>query len=299
MGMEIPDWTRTMFLITTGESWPEADEDKLRALSTVWNAFATQLADTETTIRTARQSVTTSWTGQGADAFTTRLDQLVDTGHIKALRDTSTALTAYTQQAALNVEYAKMMIIGQLVILFLTFVVPLLKALAFPPAAPAAAAAITAAQALGRHLAIQIIRQLASSLAWNLGLQVSLDVAIQAAQVARRDRTEWDTNRTAGAALTATIGSGVGALLSPLAHLVATRFNTAVTHQTLRHAGSLAGHMGQSALHEWTAEAAADLILNGRREAPAGWAATAGATEGAIDWTRDRTIAKLTSPTTG
>ncbi|MEH1015609.1 hypothetical protein V6U90_21155 [Micromonospora sp. CPCC 206060] len=135
MGMEIPDWVRTMFLITTGESWPEADEDKRRALSTVWNTFATQLGDTETTIRAARQSVTTAWTGQGADAFTTRLDQLIDTGHIKALRDTSTALTTYTNQAALNVEYAKFMIIGQLGILALN-IGHLVYLLATPPHPP-------------------------------------------------------------------------------------------------------------------------------------------------------------------
>ncbi|MEH1015611.1 hypothetical protein V6U90_21165 [Micromonospora sp. CPCC 206060] len=46
--------------------------------------------------------------------------------------------------------------------------------------------------------------------------------------------------------------------------------------------------MGQGALHEYSAEAAADGIINGRREAPAGWAATAGATEGIIDWGKHR-----------
>ncbi|MBO4207302.1 hypothetical protein, partial [Micromonospora echinofusca] len=279
--MEIPEWARTMFLITTGESWPEADEDKLRALSTVWNTFATQLGDTEATIRVARQSVTTSWTGQGADAFTTRLDQLVDTGHIKALRDTSTALTTYTQQAALNVEYAKMMIIGQLGILIANII--WLTWLLATPAAPAVAPAIASLQALGRHISLQIIKSLAA----NLFFQGGLDIAIQTAQIARHDRTEWDWNRTNGAALTALIGAGVGTGLSGLSGLaqhLATRAGITITNQTAKNIAEFTNTVGQSALHEWSAEAAADLILNGRREAPAGWAATAGATEGIVDW---------------
>ncbi|MBO4206828.1 hypothetical protein, partial [Micromonospora echinofusca] len=287
MGMEIPDWVRTMFLITTGESWPEADEDKLRALSTVWNAFTTQLADTETTIRTARQAVTTSWTGQGADAFTTRLDQLVDTGHIKALRDTSAALTTYTQQAALNVEYAKAMIIGQLGILALN-IGHLLWLLA-TPAAPAVVPAITALQALGRHIAVQIVRHLVISLFWNIFPQIALDVAIQSVQMTR-DRTEWDTERSLSTILTGVIGAGVGAglgALTTLAKQTAKHLDVTITNHTAKNAAELTSHMGQGALHEWTAEAAADLILNGRREAPAGWAATAGATEGIIDWGKD------------
>ncbi|MEH1015820.1 hypothetical protein V6U90_22255 [Micromonospora sp. CPCC 206060] len=281
MGMEIPDWVRTMFLITTGESWPEADEDQLRALSTAWNQFATQLGDTETTIRAARQGVTTSWTGQGADAFTTRLDQLIDTGHIKALRDTSTNLTTYTNQAALNVEYAKMMIIGQLGILISNIIY--LTWLLATPAAPAAAPAIAALQTLGRHIATQILGQLAKSLAVNLFYQVGLDIAVQTAQTARQHRTEWDNDRTGGA----TLGG-----LSTLTQHLATRSGITITNQVAKNVAEFTNTVGQSALHEYSAEAAADLILNGRREAPAGWAATAGATEGILDWGKDRARAR-------
>ena len=36
MGMQLPAWVREMFLVVTGDGWPEADEDALWALARAW-----------------------------------------------------------------------------------------------------------------------------------------------------------------------------------------------------------------------------------------------------------------------
>ncbi|MFD0598289.1 hypothetical protein ACFQZ4_43430 [Catellatospora coxensis] len=45
--MKIPDWVRQFFLIVTGESWPEADEDQLRALARLYAELVRILAAVE------------------------------------------------------------------------------------------------------------------------------------------------------------------------------------------------------------------------------------------------------------
>ena len=45
MGMQLPEWARTMFLVATGDGWPEADEDGLWALSREWSGVSGVLAE--------------------------------------------------------------------------------------------------------------------------------------------------------------------------------------------------------------------------------------------------------------
>jgi hypothetical protein len=274
MGLEIPDWVRTVFLISTGEYWPAADETRLRQLAQTWTDLTTEITTITSDITATTATLTTNWHSQAATGATTTLTDLTNpTGALTQLTTGATTLATYTRTAALNVEYTKYMIIGQLAILS-TNIAILIPWLLFPATTAAAAAEIAAIQILGRYITNQLIRRLAISLLYNLTTQVGLDAAIQTAQTIQGNRTTWDTQKTANAAITSLIGVGVGEALHHLTKLLPTRLTN-----------TLLAHMATGATHEYTTEAIADALplFNGTKQAPSEWSLAAGATESLIE----------------
>src|SRR5215216_5779050 len=43
MAIQLPDWCRTMFLVMTGDGFPDGDEDQLRELALTWRTTGTNL----------------------------------------------------------------------------------------------------------------------------------------------------------------------------------------------------------------------------------------------------------------
>jgi hypothetical protein len=43
VSIQLPEWARTMFLVLTGDGFPEADEDDLRVLAAGWKSAGTGL----------------------------------------------------------------------------------------------------------------------------------------------------------------------------------------------------------------------------------------------------------------
>ncbi|WP_444546534.1 WXG100-like domain-containing protein, partial [Catellatospora coxensis] len=112
--MKVPDWVRQFFLIVTGESWPQADEDQLRALARLYAALEEILAAVEEELVAIADAVEGGgWKGEAAQAARARLKALVDSGALRKLVDAAGKVSRYAFDAGANVEYAKASILGQ------------------------------------------------------------------------------------------------------------------------------------------------------------------------------------------
>ncbi|WP_203699532.1 WXG100-like domain-containing protein, partial [Catellatospora coxensis] len=86
MGMQVPDWVGKFFLIVTGESWPQADEDQLWALARLWAALEQVLIAVEEELVAIGHAVDgAGWKGEAAQAVRARLEQLIDSGDLHEL----------------------------------------------------------------------------------------------------------------------------------------------------------------------------------------------------------------------
>ncbi|MFI7609598.1 hypothetical protein ACIBTV_31425, partial [Micromonospora sp. NPDC049366] len=281
MGMEVPDWVGRFFLVVTGESWPQADEDGLWALAGVWSEFESALAAVEVEVADIASAVRgAGWEGEAAQAARARLVELVDGGSLRQLVDAAGRFSRFAYDAGTNVQYVKASIIGQLAILTVQILL-LLPWVAFPPTSAAASSWISALVTFGRFMAQTFFRRLVMSVMFGVVLQLGLDVAIQFTQLfITRTRREWDGRRSGGAALAGALGGALGPVLFA-------GFGAVFGQRFVR---SIVGFAGVGALTEFSAEQLADLILTGRREQTDDpWApASAGAIEGVVDWLGSR-----------
>ncbi|MDQ1294617.1 MAG: hypothetical protein QG608_2502, partial [Actinomycetota bacterium] len=273
MFVEPPEELSTLFLIVVGEQWPQADEELLRDLAGVWENFTTALDGIEEEIRASSSTVLQGWEGDAAKKFSETSNKLLNSDGIAQLIEGARELGRYARQTSTDIEYTKASIIGQLAILAaqIAWATPWF---AVPTAAAAAAAWVSSMIVAARTAVTRLLLQLLNSLAIGLALQVGLDVAIQVSQFIKGTRQDWDFRRTAGAAVSAAVGAALGTAL----HNVGSKL---LGQKAME---SLPAHVLTNAAHEWGAEAGADLILTGFHEAPAIWSATAGATEGVVDW---------------
>ncbi|GAB4060720.1 WXG100 family type VII secretion target [Catellatospora paridis] len=277
MGMHVPEWVSRFFLVVTGESWPQADEDQLWAMADAWAAFETNMAAIETEIaELSRVLQSGDWEGDAATAVRGRLAELADSGSLRKLVEAAGKLSRFADGAGTNVEYTKASIIGQLLILTVQIIM-LLPWVSFPPTSAWASGWISSLITFGRYMSATFFRRLITSILFGIVLQVGLDVAIQFTQLfITGTRDKWDGKRTGGAALAGAVGGVLGPILSSgFGRIFGQKFVT-----------SIVGFAGIGALHEWSTEALADLILTGRREQNDNeWAsASAGAVEGVLDW---------------
>ncbi|RZU53469.1 glycosyl transferase-like sugar-binding protein [Krasilnikovia cinnamomea] len=279
MGMEVDEWVGDLFKVVVGEEWPEADETKLRDLARAWYTFADALTGVDADIAAAAKAAN-GWEGDAAQRTRSTLNALLTSGSLEKLTDGARKLGQYAENTALTVEYTKASIIGQVVILA-TQIVWLLPMLFFPPTAPGAAATMSSLIATARVVVVNLVKNLVKAIAWNMVIQVGLDVAIQLGQIAAGNRTfsTWDTKKTGGAAVSAGLAGILGVGLHGFG-------NKLFGHKFMQ---SFFGQVTKGALHEWGTEGLSDLIYNGRREAPSGWSASAGAVEGAVDWLGGKT----------
>src|SRR5438067_993670 len=97
--MEIPDAVKWLLPIVVGQSWPEGDETKLRALAEAWHTASGAIAPAQEAGAKASDTILQNWTGQGADAYREQWKKFVegDEAYFKQLADASK-----TQESAVS-----------------------------------------------------------------------------------------------------------------------------------------------------------------------------------------------------
>lgn len=236
--MEMPAEVTWLLPIVVGESWPEGDEDKLRALRDVWHAAAAAITPVTDSGNTAAREVLAAWNGDDAEAFDEFWKKFVDgdDAYLTSLGKACEALGKACDKTALDVEYTKYVIIASLVMLAIEIaamvsasVVTLGASTAGIPAAQAATR-ITV-QMIFRQLLQKLMQQGAKRLARELlekflsvgwkklglemlkegGTELALDLGIQGLQAASGDRKSWDGEKSWDALAGGAVGGAVSA----------------------------------------------------------------------------------------
>ncbi|WP_329550691.1 WXG100-like domain-containing protein [Streptomyces sp. NBC_00696] len=212
MSVEMPPELAWVARLAVGQAWPKGDEDNLHALGQAWNDAAQELKGISGQIGASGNGVLESVGGQVADEFQAFVTQLESS--LPEMAESANQLGKLGKHTAVQVEYSKYMIIGQLILLaaqiaewifFAPEVIPL---------------AITAARVAVK----MILRRLLISVATGVAMNVGLDVAVQTIQFLKGDRTEWSTDNTVSAVVSGAIGGAMGGLFFGVGSVLAPKF---------------------------------------------------------------------------
>ncbi|MEU2424739.1 hypothetical protein ABZ619_27585 [Streptomyces sp. NPDC007851] len=212
MSVEMPPELAWVARLAVGQAWPKGDEDNLHALGQAWHDAAQELKGISGQIGASGNGVLESVGGQVADEFRDFVTQLESS--LPEMAESANQLGTLGKHTAVQVEYSKYMILGQLILLaaqiaewifFAPEVIPL---------------AITAARVAVK----MILRRLLISVATGVAMNVGLDVAVQTIQFLKGDRTEWSTDNTVSAVVSGAIGGAVGGLFFGAGGVLAPRF---------------------------------------------------------------------------
>ncbi|WP_427924629.1 hypothetical protein [Streptomyces sp. cg40] len=198
--------------LAVGQAWPKGNEDHLHTLGQAWNDAAQELKGISGELGASGNGVLASVGGEVADQFQAFVTQLESS--LPEMAESANQLGKLGKNTAVQVEYSKYMILGQLILLaaqiaewifFAPEVIPL---------------AITAARVAVK----MILRRLLISIATGVALNVGLDVAVQTIQFLKGDRTEWSTQNTLSAVVSGAIGGAVGGVFFGVGGVLAPKF---------------------------------------------------------------------------
>ncbi|MFE2422676.1 hypothetical protein [Streptomyces hokutonensis] len=212
MSVEMPPELAWVARLAVGQAWPKGNEDHLHALGQAWNDAAQELKGISGQLGASGNGVLESVGGEVADQFQAFVTQLESS--LPEMAESANQLGKLGKNTAVQVEYSKFMILGQLILLaaqiaewifFAPEVIPL---------------AITAARVAVK----MILRRLLISIATGVALNVGLDVAVQTIQFLKGDRTEWSTQNTVSAVVSGAIGGAVGGIFFGAGGVLAPKF---------------------------------------------------------------------------
>ncbi|WP_394613707.1 hypothetical protein JNUCC0626_27830 [Lentzea sp. JNUCC 0626] len=207
MAIEIPEAVQWLTPIVVGASWPEGDEDKLRAMRDAWKAAAQAVEEVLGDGNGASSAALGCMSGQTAEKFKEHWQKFGEGGdaYLVSLEQLCTDLAEGCNDAALGIEYTKMSIIIALSILLAQIIAMIASAVA---TFGASTAGVPIAQAATRITVQSLFQQLLKQIVVNLAINVGSDVAIQALQFAKGDRQSWDFGKTVDAGI-AGVAAGV------------------------------------------------------------------------------------------
>ncbi|WP_157440480.1 toxin glutamine deamidase domain-containing protein [Actinokineospora inagensis] len=213
----VPDDVRRLFLVITGEEWPDADEGRLHGLAEAWETAGRRLSgELGPELRRAVGAIRSTFSGEAELAFAGRVAPFVEgaDNYVDAAAGQFHGLAQYLHDLAVDVEYVKLVSVLSLV------------ALAVEIGWAAAAAAETGGAsmvwlaqrvALVRYLLKSALGRLALRLAQaelvGMAFQAVIDVIAQGVQFAMGTRHTWNTGYTTTALAVGALG---GVLMLPL-----------------------------------------------------------------------------------
>ncbi|MEU1502093.1 hypothetical protein [Streptomyces sp. NPDC005732] len=211
--LQMPDAVASVASFIVGQDWPKGSETGLRQLATAWNEGARQLQGLGGQLGASGSGVLDSVGGRIADEFRDFVSEMETL--VPGLSESAGQMGDLSEQTALQVEYAKAMIITQAIIVFLQVLQFLLFGLP-----EAAAAELTA----GRFVVSQLLKELLISIGTGIALNEVSDVLVQVGQFIAGHRHQWDKDATASAVASGAIGGAVGGLTFGVARQFKPRF---------------------------------------------------------------------------
>ncbi|HET6499802.1 MAG TPA: hypothetical protein VFG87_03470 [Amycolatopsis sp.] len=198
MTILLPAALAEVFSLLSGQKWPEGDEDKLYALGDGLTGVGQQFSDVSGNFNAAAGSVLANVGGAPANQFYDFAAQLQ--GNLPTMSQTAVDLGTMSRNMGAQVEYAKYMIIVQLV--WLTYEIAQWMIL-LPEAVP------LFIEAADLAVAAILRRLLASAAAGGVSMAV-MDLAVQGIQKLKGDRSGINWATTLGSLEAGALGGALG-----------------------------------------------------------------------------------------
>src|SRR5215211_7310142 len=208
---EPPDFLKPVIYVVVGEKWPQGDENKLLKLAEAWEQLAVDLEAVDLEVAAAAVLFRGSGLGTAFDAAEEYLSQFTvgvggEAGVLPKLREAARDLADMCRKAAVQIQYAKLMIITMAAWLLQQLLqVAYLAILTGGAAAPMAE--------FFKQMAKMTVEAVLRRMVWGIFFQVALDAVVQTLQWLVNDNFEWDGEKTAFAAgvgaLSGVIGAGI------------------------------------------------------------------------------------------
>lgn len=213
MTTELPEELQKALEIVGGQRWPEGDEDGLRRISAAWADISTAIDTLEAAVERSATTIGTTMRGEFSDAYarytTEKLRPL-----LQDLRKQVDGHSELAKNTAADIQYAKINIIVQLVMVAATLAFSWLPGIGQAITAAAAATARAVIAAIFRTVMQNIIAGAVLGTAFEVGL----DAVIQGMQMLTGVRTDWNEDFTKGAAVGGALGGAMGGAMGGLVH---------------------------------------------------------------------------------
>ncbi|WP_026422138.1 toxin glutamine deamidase domain-containing protein [Actinokineospora inagensis] len=228
MSMMVPDEVRKLFLVLTGEEWPDADESKLRELADAWDTTAQRLSgELRPELLKAVQTIMGTFSGSAERAFAQQMAPFVEgsDNYLDAAAEQFHALGTFLRDLAVDVEYVKLVSILSLFALVAEIAWAIASSYMTAGASIAwLAARLAIVRYLLKTLLGRLFIQFVQAELIGIAFQVVIDVLTQSIQFAMGTRHTWNTDYTVNAVGVGALGGvlmlplgGVGEMLAHLA----------------------------------------------------------------------------------
>ncbi|MFD1326268.1 hypothetical protein ACFQ4H_34835, partial [Micromonospora sonneratiae] len=212
-----------------GERWPQGDEDKMRELGEVWLQLGRDLAPLEGQLSRAAAAVAAAGDGPAMEAALEFLSQISGGANavLPKLLESIKEVAAGARKVGLEIEYAKLMIIGLAAMLLLS-IMKLMYLLVITGGVIQPMAVLAPLFQFSKEVVKRVLKRLFVAVVQGAAFMVLLDVAVQLLQVAMgsRDIKEWDGQKTGFMAGIGALGGAIGWGLGWMRHLPGARGGT-------------------------------------------------------------------------
>lgn len=263
MGIELPVLEYVPSWVLGGE-WPDGDEDQVWELAEAWHAQSESVTECLNQANTQVNQLLQSYSGAGATALRTFWQERAE--KIAELAQAAEELSQFCDGTALQIQYTKLSIIANLIILMITIISLIAAAFAtFGASTAGIPVAQQATSVVVKELIKQLLKAILMGAVKGLVMAAGVDLIIQGIQVAggRRDGIDWD--QTATVALSGAISGAI----SGAAGFGASRMNlnspgaVAAGNAAAGAAGSATGNFAATLATGGSLEDAANSAANG------------------------------------
>ncbi|MFE7527467.1 hypothetical protein ACFU7Y_17360 [Kitasatospora sp. NPDC057542] len=199
MSIMLPPGLAKFFSIVTGMKWPEADEDRLRTAGDDYLAIAAEIPELRDWLRRLLTTVhdNDEFAGEAADRFYQRVLPLIGgtggTDYVTSAGVMAKQLGDFAHKVANQVEYAKWMIIAQLIQLVaqIAWAIAMLP-ITFGGSVAAIFAAYETAGAIIKQIFIWLFKQLLLHEFLSITTAAVMDGIIQGIQIGKGHKDSWE-----------------------------------------------------------------------------------------------------------
>jgi hypothetical protein len=233
MAIEAPEGVQGLFLVLTGEKWPDVNEDALREVGNAWGTAGDRLEnELAPYMLQVVQKIRANFTGKSAIKFADTMAPYVldKPQYIPQAAAQFQQLKKFLLDAATQVEYVKIISIEELVLLIAQIAWAIAMAFWTDGASLTwLAARMAIVEFLLKTWWGRLILQFVIAELFGIAFQVALDVLTQAIQFAKHTRTRWDVKATVSAIEVGAVGGLLSLPFSAVSHLLSRKLTNKLT----------------------------------------------------------------------